>query len=202
MDRLVTSTSADFGSVHVGAVVSSPITLSTASGDDNHATHVYVENAGPDANGIGVCGGSNPLFNDNSVIDSRIVGGTASVAGPFSGTITLTTAGEGLAGEVPQNVTVAYSAQVYSGQAIANSVSGGSWANSATWKDAVTASTAAPGPGLAGYGGDTATLGSTPGSSNATVTLDGVAPHLSSIILGNAAGGGKDHWYDWTGPRA
>ena len=38
VNRLVTSTSADLGSVHVGAVISDPITLSTASGDDNHAT--------------------------------------------------------------------------------------------------------------------------------------------------------------------
>ena len=121
--------------------------------------------------------------------DTRTVGGTASVAGPFSGVITLTTTGENLAGEAPQNVTVAYSAQVYSGQAIVNSASGGSWASPATWKDAVTASTTAPGPGLAGYAGDTATLGTASGTGSATVTLDGTAPRLSSLTFSAAAGG-------------
>ena len=189
VNRVVTSTTTDLGQVHVGAVVSAPITLSTASGDDNLATRVRIGNAAPDANGIGVSGGSNPLFNDNAITDSRTVGGTASVAGPFSGTIALTAVGENLAGEAPQNVAVNYTAQVYSGQAIANSASGGSWASPSTWKDAVTASTAAPGPGIAGYAGDTATLGNAAGNAIATVTLDGVAPHLSSLTFSDTAGG-------------
>ena len=62
-NRVVTSTSASFGLVHVGAAISQGITLST-TGDDNYYTRVTVANGGIDNNGFfTVSGGSNPTFN-------------------------------------------------------------------------------------------------------------------------------------------
>ena len=62
-NRVVTSTSANFGLVHVGAALSQGITLST-TGDDNYYTRVTVANGGIDSNGfLTVSGGSNPTFN-------------------------------------------------------------------------------------------------------------------------------------------
>ena len=131
-NRLVTASSANFGLVHEGTAVGQAITLST-SGDDSHFTRVTVGNAGPDANGISVGGGSNPLFNGESVTDQRILGGAFSTIGTVVGVITLTTSGEGLSGEAPINVPVSYTAQVYSGKAQWNAASG-DW-NSGNWTD-------------------------------------------------------------------
>ena len=61
-DRIVTSTSASFGVIHLGQSVSQPITLST-TGPDSQYTRVSVNNAGPDGNGLAVSGGANPIFN-------------------------------------------------------------------------------------------------------------------------------------------
>ena len=44
--------------------------LST-TGDDSDFTRVSVGNAGSDANGISVSGGTNPVFNSSSVTDRR-----------------------------------------------------------------------------------------------------------------------------------
>ena len=74
-----------------------------------------VNNAGPDANGLSVGGGANPIFNGPAVSDTRCLSGTPGSAGVISGTITLATGGEGLPSESPVPVTVAYSGQVFSG---------------------------------------------------------------------------------------
>jgi len=178
-NRVVTATSADFGFVHAGAPVGQPITLSTTSGDDNHATRVTVANVGPDANGISVTGGSNPTFNDNSVTDSRSVGGTFSTLGTKSETLTLTTTGEGLSGESPVNPTVSYTASVYSGKAQWNLGGSGSWSTHTNWKDTQVGGPNGGAPGVSGVSGDTATFGSII-SAASTVTLD--APATLSAI--------------------
>ncbi len=94
-------------------------TLSTLSttGDELHFTSVTVGNAGPDANGISTVGGTSTVFNSAAVTDTRTLTGTFSATGNTSGTFTLLTTGEGLAGESPINVALAYSAD-----AVANRV--------------------------------------------------------------------------------
>ena len=185
-NRMVTSTSASFGLVHVGAALSQGITLST-TGDDSYYTRVAVANGGTDNNGfLTVSGGGNPTFNSASVADNRTISGTANTPGVFNGAVTLTTIGEGLPGESPINVPVNYSVRVFSGQSSWVGGSNGSWGNPANWQDQVTPSISAV-PGIWGVSGDTATLGS--GSSGpATVTLDGTSPHLGNLTLGSTAG--------------
>ncbi len=185
-NRMVTSTSASFGLVHVGAALSQGITLST-TGDDSYYTRVAVANGGIDNNGfLTVSGGGNPTFNSASVADNRTISGTANTPGVFNGAVTLTTIGEGLPGESPINVPVNYSVRVFSGQSSWVGGSNGSWGNPANWQDQVTPSISAV-PGIWGVSGDTATLGS--GSSGpATVTLDGTSPHLGNLTLGSTAG--------------
>ena len=113
-NRVVVSTSASFGLIHLGQSISEPITLST-TGLDSQSTRVSVNNAGPDGNGLAVSGGANPLFNGPAVTDNRTLLGTPSVAGVINGTIVLSTNGEGLSGESPLPVQVSYSGQVFSG---------------------------------------------------------------------------------------
>jgi len=173
-NRTVTATSADFGFVHAVAAVSKPTTLSTTSGDDNHATRVTVPNAGADANGISVTGGSNPTFNDNSVTDNRSVGGTFTAIGTKNGALTLTTTGEGLSGESPVNPTVSYTAQVYSGKAQWNVTGSGSWSTHTNWKDTQLGGPNGGAPGVSGISGDTATFGSII-SAPSVITLDAPA---------------------------
>ena len=187
-NRMVTASTVDFGVVHVGVAASRPVTLSTASGDDNHATRVSVGNAGPDANGISVIGGANPLFNANTVTDDRTVSGTFSVVGLKNASITLVTTGEGLSGESPINVPVSYTAQVYSGQSGWKASTGGSWGSNSNWQDSVT-STISAAPGTWGVNGDTATFGTAIGSSPATVNLNGANPSLASIAFNNSTAG-------------
>ena len=126
-NRVVTSTSTDFGLVHVGAALSQSATLST-SGDDSQYTRVTVLSGGTDSNNLlTVSGGSNTLFNSAMATDVRTLSGTAGMAGAISGTVTLTTSGEGLTGELPINVLVPYTAQVTSGNAVWTSTSSSSW---------------------------------------------------------------------------
>ena len=189
-NREVTATYVDFGTLHVGVSRTGSTTLSTASGDDNHATHVRVGNAGPNTNGIGVSGGTNPLFDANTVTDVRTVGGTFSVPGQKNTSIILTTVGEGLPYESPINVSVYYTAQVYSGQSGWKALGDGSWGNNSNWEDSVT-STISAAPGTWGVNGDTATFGNVIGSSPVTVALDGANPSLAALIFNNNAPGYK-----------
>ncbi len=187
-NRVVTASSVNFGLVHVGAAVGQSITLST-SGDDNHFTRVSVGNAGPDANGISVTGGTNPPFNGSSVTDQRTLSGILSTVGAVNGLITLPTTGEGLNGEAPVNVPVSYAAQVFSGKAQWNLAGSGSWGPAGNWMDTQAGGPAAGAPGISGFAGDTATFGNSTGGSAATVTLDGVSPTVSAMTFSNTSGG-------------
>ena len=106
-----------------------------------------------------VSGGSNPTFNGPSVTDNRTVSGTIGAAGMLGGTITLTTNGEGLAGESPIPVTVNYSAQVFSGSGRWLGGNGSSWGSGASgnWTDA-NGSGVQAGPGTFPGFNDTAVL--------------------------------------------
>jgi autotransporter-associated beta strand protein len=185
-NRVVTASAASFGLVHVGAAVSQPIMLSTI-GDDSHFTRVTVGNTEKDANGISVTGGANPVFNGSSVMDQRTLGGILNNVGAISGTITLTTSGEGLAGETPVNVSVNYTGQVYSGKA-QWSTNSGAWSNNANWIDTVGGGPSGA-PGISGYRSDTATFG--PGSATGltVVSLNSAAPVLSSLVIDSSAAG-------------
>jgi autotransporter-associated beta strand protein len=183
-NRVVTASATNFGLVHVGASESQSITLST-SGDDSHFTRVTVGNAGPDANGISVTGGANPVFNDSSVTDQRSLGGTFNSLGAISGSVALTTSGEGLAGEAPINVPVIYTAQVYSGKA-QWSTSAGAWGSNGNWIDTVGGGPSGA-PGLLGFVTDTATFG--PGTANGAVAvnLNSAAPLLSGLVFSSTS---------------
>lgn len=182
-NRVVTASTANFNLVHVGSAVSQPIKLTT-SGDDSTFTRVSVGNAGPDANGISVSGGKTPFFNSSTVTDQRTIGGVFSSVGTFNGSITLPTTGEGLPGEVPINVPVNYTAQVYSGQAEWN-FSTGLWETAADWKDTVGGGKSGP-PGVSGYATDTATFGPNSYSGLVVVALNSSAPVLSNLIFDNS----------------
>ena len=157
-NRVVTSTSTDFGLVHVGAALSQSATLST-SGDDSQYTRVTVLGGGTDSNNLlAVSGGSNTLFNSATTTDVRTLSGTAGMAGAISGTVTLTTSGEGLAGESPINVLVPYTAQVTSGNAVWTSTSSSSWGAHPNWTDSGSTVHAAPGTFTGFTNTDTATF--------------------------------------------
>jgi len=118
-NRVVTASTVSLGRVLVGQAVSGTSTLSTTGADANF-TRVTVGTAGPDANGISATGGTNPVFNGPAVTDTRTVGGTFATAGNANGVLTLTTTGEGLAGEAPINVTLDYSADAVNKRVITN----------------------------------------------------------------------------------
>ena len=129
-----------------------PFTLST-TGDDNSYTRVTVSNlAAPDSNGMIVTGGSNPVFSSPSVTDMRYLTSTTALTlgSVYSGTLTLTTNGEGLPGESPINVSVPYSVTVFSGDANwTNTAGDNTWGNDGNWTDALSSATLGA-PGLSG----------------------------------------------------
>ena len=181
-NRVVISTSASFGLVHVGTLLSQGITLST-TGDDSQYTRVTVAN-GSDGF-LTVSGGNNPTFNSPSVTDSRTLSGTAGTAGIFSSSVLLTTGSEGLAGESPINVPVNYSVQVFSGSGRWTDATVTSWGAGSNWTDANSSSVRAA-PGIWGYN-DTAVLDDTGGTK--TITLDGASPTLAALTFSTSAGG-------------
>jgi autotransporter-associated beta strand protein len=183
-NRVVTSTSASLGLVHFGqAVVPATITLST-SGDDSLFTRLAVNNAGSDANGISVSGGTHPQFSGPTVTDARTISGTPRTLGLLTGAITLPVVGEGLYGESPIPVQVPYSVQVYSGNAEWNATTG-LWGTGGNWKDVVGGGSSGV-PGVLGFETDTTTFGAAVSVGTAAVALDGVAPVLSSMTFDNA----------------
>jgi autotransporter-associated beta strand protein len=187
-NRRVTAMTANFGVVHAGSVLSQSITLST-SGDDNYFTRVSVGNAGPDANGMSVSGGMNPTFNAASVTDTRTLAGVINSVGTVNGSITLHTTGEGLAGEVPIDVPVNYTAQIYSGKAQWNATTG-LWGTASNWTDSLGGGPSGV-PGVQGFPTDTATFGSSVDIGTAVVVLNGVSPTLSAMTFDNA---GASFW--------
>ena len=180
---MVTSTSANWGLIHLGqSVVPQSITLSTSGGDANF-TRVTVGNAGPDANGLSVSGGSNPTFNGSSVTDSRTISGTPNAAGVLYGTVTLPTNGEGLTGESPINVPVNYSVQVFSGSGNWTGGSGSSWGSSGNWTDSNGSGIQAA-PGTWGFNDTAAFSGS---GSVTAIDLTGVNATLQALRFSNSS---------------
>jgi hypothetical protein len=115
-NRVVTATDVNLGRVMVGQSLAGNTTNLSTTGDDNNFSRVTVgTTAAADANGVTITGGTGTLFNGAASIGSRSVGGSFSTSGLKSGSRTLTTTGEGLAGEAPVNVVVNYT-----GTALAN----------------------------------------------------------------------------------
>ena len=191
-NRVVTATTVNFGSFHLGASSSGTTTLNSP-GADNANTRVTVADGGVDSgsNGIAVSGGNpNQVFNGINTTDTRTVSGSFSSIGSKSGPVILTTGSEGLAGESPINVNVNYTAQVYSGKASWNLSTGGSWVTGANWGDTLAPDLGGAGaPGVDGALsiGDTATFSDVSGQGvNTIVSLNGVNPTLAGINF-NAA---------------
>jgi autotransporter-associated beta strand protein len=96
-NRIVAASSVNLGTVHVGSVSSGTTNLST-TGDDDHFTRIIV---------------AGQLFSSAASTGMATISPTISSAGPVSGSVTLSTTGEGLAGESPIDVSVPYSAAAY-----------------------------------------------------------------------------------------
>ena len=185
-NRIVTAAAVDLGAVHLGASKSGMTTLSTM-GDDNHFTDVTV---------------AGQFFNSDSSTGTAAISPSLGEAGVASGTITLTTTGEGLAGESPVNVGVHYTAQVFTGKMAWNpAVGSGTWSTDANWTDTQSAAIAGA-PGLAGSLSisDTATFDNA--TAPTTVNLNESSPQLAALTLAGpnaftiaqGAGGGVLHF--------
>jgi hypothetical protein len=109
-NRVVTASNVGLGMALVNTNLTGNSSLST-SGDNNNFTAVTVATTGgPDGNGASVTGGSGTLFDGASDVGSRVLDATFTLAGAYSGNVTLLTTGEGLSGEAPINVLVPYTA--------------------------------------------------------------------------------------------
>jgi hypothetical protein len=108
-NRVVTATSVDLGTAIVGGTWGGTSDLST-TGANSVATAVSIATTGGPVGGISVTGGTGASFQSAADTATRLLSGSFSTAGNHSGTITLATTGEGLAGEMPIDVGVGYSA--------------------------------------------------------------------------------------------
>ncbi len=186
-NRIVNASSITFAPVHIGASVSSSVSLSSTGADANY-TRVKVANAAADANGLAVTGGNTGTLFNGSASDTRLLSGTFTSIGTKTGPITLITTGENLPGEAPQNVSVNYTAQVYSGKAAwQTNAQTASWNVPTNWADTQAGDQGNPGaPGIDGAlsVGDTATFDDSAGAGpGTTITLDGTNPSLAAITF-------------------
>jgi hypothetical protein len=165
-NRVVTATAANFGTVHVLATPSATTNLTTTGGSNSY-TSVTV---------------GTTLFNSSSSAAAAPIAETFSQAGTAGGTATLVTTGEGLPGESPINVSVPYTASVFSGSGSWTGGSG-SWASTANWTDPQTPSIhAAPGTFAGFVNTDAASFS----GSGGTVNLLNASPSLAALnISGN-----------------
>ena len=169
--------------VHVGQPINAQVIVLSTTGDDNHFTRVTVNNAGPDGNGFSIGGGANPIFSGPAVSDTRTLSGTPTSAGVISGTITLATSGEGLAGESPVSVSVGYSVQVFSGTR-PGMAAAARWAVPARMRTGpIRQLRDSCRPGRMGVAADAATLGA---GIAGTITLDGPVS-LGALTFNNSA---------------
>ncbi len=184
-NRVVTATPVIFGIVHVGQTPagSYSTTLSTI-GDNNHYTAVTVPGG---TDGLVTVQGTSTVFNSDGQSETRAVtAGAFNTAGLINNTVSLATVGEGLAGEQPIPVQVAYSATVFSGSASWTGASGSSWGTNVNWQDTQAAAVqAAPGQFTGYY--DSAVLGR---AGNYTVNLNGASPQLSDLTFNTPSGSG------------
>ncbi len=187
--RVTAPAMTDIGYVHFGGTAAGVVALST-TGDDNHFTRITVANAAADGNGISISGTNTAFrFGLDGMSSTRTIGGTPNALGNLQGSFNLTTSGEtGVTGtQSLASVAVNYTLHVFSGKAAWNSSGGGSWGGNSSWLDYLSASGGAP--GVSGFSGDTAMLGTTIGSNSALITLDGRNPVLSALNFDNYQGG-------------
>jgi autotransporter-associated beta strand protein len=189
----------DLGYLHLGSTVN--VTSNAFSTTGLNATTTSVQVAGgtgsADSNGIALQLSSATNFNGatSTATDTRTFVGTfsgtatGSISGSFNlGVLTLENSGSGLSGETGySDVTVGYSANVYTGVGVWNTNGGGTWGTisaPANWL--------APGgtPGLdpTYFNTDSATFaGAVTGTGNsALVTIDNDSPSLMAITFNNA----------------
>jgi hypothetical protein len=112
-NRTISASAVNLGNVIVGATSSSQVSALTTTGDDNHFTRVTVNGTSANDGSVTVAAGSSQLFNEASDTVNRNVSGVFATAGAKSGSVPLSTTGEGLTGEGVNSVAVAYTANVY-----------------------------------------------------------------------------------------
>lgn len=106
-NRVVSTSSVDFGSVFVNQAVSGSSALTSAGSDNDYTRLTVASTAAADSHGISITGGTGTTFN-GSAGGSRTLAGSFSTAGSHSNSINLTTTGEGLTGEVVNGVAISY----------------------------------------------------------------------------------------------
>ncbi len=181
-NRIVSASTVNFGLVHVGgATTATGISTLSTTGADSYFTRVTVTTTGGTGNFL-VTGGSGTLFNSAASTGSRTLTGTFATAGLYSGSVTLVTGGEGLPGESPQNVSVPYVAQVFSGSGCWTGGSG-SWAPNNNWSDSNGSGVQAA-PGMWGYNDTAAFSGS---SAVTAIDLTGMNPTLQALSFSNSS---------------
>ena len=185
-NRVVTASTVNFGVFHVGTTTATGVTTLSTTGDDNYFTRVTVATTGG-SGGFQVTGGTGTLFNSATSVGSRTLSGTFSATGNYSGSVPLTTTGEGLPAESPQNVIVPYSLQVFSGSGVWNG-SSGAWGRggSTNWSDANGSGIqAAPGTFVGFANTDTAIFSGS--GTVAAIDLTGANPSLNALSFSNSS---------------
>jgi MYXO-CTERM domain-containing protein len=107
-DRVVTAADVNAGRIMAGGTQGSA--LSTTGDDDNYTRVTVATTAADGGDGVSVTGGTGTTFNSAGSTGNRTV--QFATAGAKSGTLTLTTTGEGLTGESAVDVDIDYTATV------------------------------------------------------------------------------------------
>jgi len=179
------------GTLHSDATINNVISNPfTTSGTHDTTTDVTVAAGSGTSNGVTLSGGLT-TFNGGISSDTRTFGGaiTNASGGTTTGSFSLavTTLETGL-GDTYANVTVAYTANVYTGVGVWNFNGGGTWGTVASPTPDWTANGGTPGLDSNFTTTDSATFGNVLTSGTASVTLGGDSPSLNTITFDNTLG--------------
>lgn len=183
----VSSTNVNLGRFHIGASnVTAALGITNTAVNDGYSESMAVSNNGT-TGGVAVSGLPGGLITAGASTNATVGFNQISSVGAINGSATLgfQSSGVGTSGLAATNIgskVVNVTAFGYSGQAVWNTTTGGSWNNFNHWD--LNGGT----PGIDGVlsTNDTATFGDAISTAR-TVTLDGKNPVLTSLVFSNSA---------------
>jgi hypothetical protein len=131
-NRVVSASSVNLGNVLVGKTTGSVSSALSSTGSHLNFTDVTVASGTTTSGGVAVANASAQTFDGTNASGSVAVSGSFASSGITSGTVSVTTTGEGLTGEVDAPVNVDYTASVYAAAHVTASNGGTTLANDGT----------------------------------------------------------------------
>jgi len=125
-NRVITSSTANLGSVLIGGTASPVIMVSLSSpGSHDQNTDLAIASGTTSSGGVSVASTAQAFNGTNTTGSFAVTGNNFTTSGATSGTVSVATTGEHLGGEVDAPVSVGYTANVFQGVSTGDMITGG-----------------------------------------------------------------------------